>query len=68
MTSSEPTVDVGVRPPMEAEYLGDGLYASFDGFHIWLHVGDHRKPGVAALQPAVYAALRQYAAKVWRPG
>lgn len=24
-----------------AEYLGDGVYAIFDGYGIWLHANDH---------------------------
>lgn len=31
----------GKRP---ATYLGDGLYAIFDGFGIWLHANSHDKP------------------------
>jgi hypothetical protein len=41
-------------------YLGDGLYASFDGFAIWLRApreaGDH----VVALEPEVYRALTEF--------
>ena len=41
-------------------YLGDGLYASFDGWCIWLRApredGDHR----VALEPPVFAALISY--------
>jgi hypothetical protein len=44
----------------EETYLGDGLYASFDGFTIWLRAphegGDH----VVALEPQVYAALEEF--------
>jgi len=29
------------QPPVEPTYLGDGVYASFDGYHIWLHLGAH---------------------------
>ena len=43
------------------EYLGDGVYASFDGYHIWLAVNDHRNK-VVALEPAVMAGLQRYAA------
>jgi len=46
------------------EYLGDGVYASFDGYHIWLHVGDHRSEPVVALDPEVLAALFRYQAQV----
>ena len=42
-------------------YLGDGLYASFDGYSIWLRAphegGDH----VVALEPPVFQALIEYA-------
>lgn len=42
-------------------YLGDGLYASFDGYQIQLRAprfeGDH----FVYLEPDVYAALRRYA-------
>ncbi len=44
---------------MEDRYLGDGVYASFDGFHIWLAVNDHRNK-VVALEPSIMAALIQY--------
>ena len=32
----------GVKRP--ASYLGDGVYAIFDGFGIWLHANDHQHP------------------------
>ena len=38
-------------------YLGDGLYVSFDGYHVWLRAPrtgeDHR----IALEPMVYQTL-----------
>lgn len=46
-------------------YLGDAVYASFDGYQIWLHLNDHRSEGLIALEPAVYAALRDYAKRIW---
>jgi len=27
----------------KTEYIGDGVYAEFDGLGIWLRTGDHRK-------------------------
>jgi hypothetical protein len=46
-------------------YLGDGLYASFDGFTIWLRAprddGDHR----VALEPEVFARLVAFANEKW---
>jgi len=41
------------------EYLGDGVYASFDGYQIWLAANDHRNI-VIALEPDVFEALVQY--------
>jgi hypothetical protein len=41
-------------------YLGDGVYAEFDGYHIWLSTqreeGEHR----IALEPDVMAALNEF--------
>ncbi len=43
------------------EYLGDGVYAVFDGWHIWLRLGSHdNADGQIALAPEVYAALVRY--------
>jgi len=44
---------------MEARYLGDGVYASFDGYHINLAV-NHHKNHVISLEPQVMDALKQY--------
>lgn len=41
------------------DYLGDGVYASFDGYQIWLAANDHRNK-VIALEPSVFAALMRY--------
>lgn len=46
------------------DYLGDGLYVSFDGWHIVLRVpredGDH----IVALDPDVFNALLRYKARI----
>jgi len=43
-------------------YLGDGVYARFDGWQVWLRApregGDH----VIALEPEVYRALQSWLA------
>ena len=44
-------------------YLGDGVYASFDGYQIWLAANSHENL-VIALEPAVMEALFQYAKQV----
>jgi hypothetical protein len=45
----------------EAQYIGDGLYASFDGYHIWIRSCN----GVeilneVALEPHVFDHLVEY--------
>jgi hypothetical protein len=45
-------------------YLGDGVYCTFDGFYIHLHVGAHDNPPVVALDPDVLAALNEYARSI----
>lgn len=44
-------------------YLGDGVYASYDGYHIWLAVNDHTNK-VVALEPNVLNALDKYRKKI----
>jgi len=41
------------------DYLGDGVYASFDGYHIRLAV-DHHENVVVYLEPSVLDALDRY--------
>lgn len=43
------------------QYLGDGVYASHDGYHVWLSVGSHENQPVVALEPSVLSALVHYA-------
>jgi hypothetical protein len=45
----------GKRP---ATYLGDAVYAIFDGCSIWLRLDDHRNEnGQICLDPKVFKAL-----------
>lgn len=39
------------------DYLGDAVYASFDGYHIWLTTGNNQR---IALEPPVFRALISY--------
>jgi hypothetical protein len=41
-------------------YLGDGLYAHYDGFTIWLRAPRENGDHVVALEPSVYAALLKF--------
>lgn len=52
--------------PEGAEYLGDGVSATFDGWHVWLHVERFGDMHRIALEPAVFRALCDYYARVWR--
>jgi hypothetical protein len=53
-------------PNTEHEYIGDGVYASFDGYQVWLHLGSHDSPPLIALEPNVMAALVRYAERIDR--
>lgn len=48
---------------LEPAYLGDGVYARFDGFHILLSVNHHLNE-VVALEPQVLKALNAYAESI----
>lgn len=47
-----------------AEYLGDGVYATFDGYQVWLRTsnGITASPPIA-LEPSVMQSLIDYAKK-----
>lgn len=48
-----------------AEYLGDGVYAIFDGFGILLHANDHENPTDRIyLEPSVLGSLNRFNKKV----
>jgi hypothetical protein len=42
-------------------YLGDGLYASFDGFSIWLRAPREHGDHYVALEPPIFYAFIEYA-------
>jgi acyl-CoA thioesterase FadM len=44
---------------IEDVYLGDGVYASFDGYQVWLAVDNHTNK-VVAIEPQVWEALKRY--------
>jgi len=45
------------------DYLGDGVYAEFDGFGIWLYANDHQNPtDKIYLEPEVFARLLKFQA------
>ena len=43
------------------QYLGDGVYAEFDGYQIWLYTNDgYQDTNRIALEPSVFLALQTY--------
>jgi hypothetical protein len=46
------------------EYLGDGLYASFDGFMITLRAPREHGDHWVGLEPNVFAALVEYQKRI----
>lgn len=44
---------------MKDQYIGDGVYVSFDGYKIWLAVNNHHNK-VVAIEPEVFQALVKY--------
>lgn len=51
---------------LTAEHLGDGLYATFDGHHIWLFASNgETKTEPVALERGTYISLQRYACARW---
>lgn len=59
-------MQLGDETPWHKRYLGDAVYASFDGRHIWLrtHNGISATNEIA-LEPDVYVALTRYATRLY---
>ena len=48
-----------------SEYIGDGVYAGYDGMGIWLHTGSHDVPDNRVyLEDIVLFQLIEFAKKV----
>jgi hypothetical protein len=59
-----------IRPAPERpkpEHLGDGVYASFDGYHVNIAVNHHTNH-VASLDPHVCRGLEAYIARCRKAG
>lgn len=61
------SADISPKPAMRPRYIGDGVYASFDGFHVWLHLDSHDAPPIVALESAVMDSLIEYSRAVFNP-
>ena len=45
------------------DYLGDGVYAEFDGYNIWLRANDHRDgfcTDKICIEPSVLDAMNRF--------
>lgn len=60
MADNETDVDAIKFP---ARYIGDGVYASFDGYNIWLKTQEGNE---IALEPKVMRELREYQADLYK--
>lgn len=49
------------RPPENAEYLGDGAYASFDGMHVLIWAERENGWNYVALEPSVWSDFKRFA-------
>jgi len=49
---------------IEDRYLGDGVYASFDGYQIWLDLRGQDSTTRIALEPSVFAQLIRFKADI----
>lgn len=45
-------------------YIGDGVYASFDGYQVWLRTPREDGNHEIALEPPVLAALNAFVARI----
>ena len=46
------------------QHLGDGVYASFDGYHVWLAANHRGNRSLIALEPSVLDNLHGYIASL----
>lgn len=46
--------------PELTRYLGDGVYATFDGFGLEIKINDHRNPVAVVLEPDVLIRMVQF--------
>ena len=62
------SVDVGVKPPLpEPVYLGDGLFARFDGYQVELYASNGiAKTNVVYLDPGVLNAFLDFVKQLKR--
>lgn len=52
--------DAAPKAPRAETYLGDGVYASYDGFQVWLRTDRGGGQHLIALETGTYMALINY--------
>lgn len=57
--------DVTPKQALPPAYLGDAVFASFDGYQIWLHLNHPGRAGVVALDPYTFRNLVEYGSRIW---
>ena len=50
---------------MKDSYLGEGVYASFDGYHVWLKTERDGQEHKIALEPDLIVQINLYFEKCW---
>lgn len=46
--------------PENSSHLGDGVYATFDGYGVEIRVNDHRNDALVYMEPQVVQALGRF--------
>ena len=59
-SSAPPSMPNLVPVPERCRHLGDGVYATYDGYGIEIRVNDHRSEQVAYMEPQIVRALSQF--------
>lgn len=53
---------------LKEQYIGDGVYASHDGYHVWLRTDRDGMQHRIALEPEVLASLIAYEKRIRAQG
>jgi len=56
---------MGVREPQPPVHVGDGAYASYDGYQIWLMANSPHSSNRVALEPSTFLKFIDYAKTIW---
>ena len=58
-------IDVSPKPPIPPRYIGDGVYARFDGYQIWLDADRDGMRHSIAVEPYTMNGLVDFARACW---